>query len=111
MAKVYGITPIELRDGVKGEEFETFFHQQFGPRGKRLGWTYHVLKADRGKRAGKYAVICELPNIESRDRYVTMEGITNEELQLLGDDFRALEAKLMSLVADWPFTDYVELGK
>ena len=112
MAKIYGVTPIELRDGVKGEDFEKFWLSEFGPQGQLLGWTSHLLKADRGERAGKYAVIWELPSIESRDRIVPEPGTISEEgLRLLGPNFQKLNEKLDTLVTGWPFTDYVELGK
>jgi hypothetical protein len=70
MAKIYGITPIELREGVEGEDFEQFWLYEYGPQGKVLGWTPHLPKADRGERAGKYAVIWELPSVESRNHNV-----------------------------------------
>ncbi len=68
MAKVFGVTPMELRPGVSGEDFAKFWIEEYAPLGLRLGWTSHVLKADRGERAGKYAVIWEQPSVEERDR-------------------------------------------
>ena len=111
MAKIYGITPIELRDGVKGEEFETFWLNEYAPQGKVLGWTSHLLKADRGERKGKYAVIWEKPTVESRDRIVTDDGLTDEGQRLLGAHFAKMNEKLDTFVTGWPHTDYVELGE
>ncbi len=51
MAMVYGVTPIELREGVNGKDFETFWLNEYVPLGQKLGWTSHLLKADRGERA------------------------------------------------------------
>ncbi len=111
MAKVFGITPVELREGVKGEDFEKFWLDEYGPQGRVLGWTSHLLKADRGERAGKYAVMWELPSVESRDRIAPEPGrISEEGLRLLGPNFPKMNEKLDTFVAAWPDTDYVELG-
>ena len=111
MAKIFGVTPIELREGIKGEDFEKFWLNEYGPQGQLLGWTSHLLKADRGERPGKYAVIWELPSVESRDRIVPESGTISEEgLRLLGPNFPKLNEKLDTFVTGWPFTDYIELG-
>ena len=111
MAKVYGVTPIELQEGVKGEDFEMFWLTEYAPLGPKLGWTSHLLKADRGERIGKYAVIWELPSVESRDRHMPApDQIAEKTLQLLGPDFQRLNEKLDTFVTGWPYTDYVELG-
>jgi hypothetical protein len=113
MAKVFGVTPIELRPGVSGEDFVRFWIEEYAPLGVRLGWISHVLKADRGERAGKYAVIWELPSVESRDRVIPVPGgpISEEALRLLGPDWDKLNEMLSSFVSGLPFTDYVEIGK
>jgi hypothetical protein len=68
-----------------------------------------VLKADRGVRDGKYAVIWEMPSVESRDRYAPPTGFTEEALQILGPEFIAANAKLDTFVVDWPGTQYVDM--
>ncbi len=111
MAKLYGITPIELRDGVRGEDFETFWLNEYAPQGQVLGWTSHLLKADRGARSGQYAVIWELPSIESRDRILRADGsLTAEGERRLGPTFTQMNEKLDTFVTGWPYTDYMELG-
>jgi hypothetical protein len=110
MAKVFGITPLELRPGVNGEDFVKFWLEELAPMGQRLGWTTHVLKADRGERVGKYAVIWELPSVESRDRIIMSDGLTAEGKRLLEPGFQTLNEKLATFVTGWPNTDYVELG-
>lgn len=111
MAKVYGVTPIELREGVNGKDFETFWLNEFAPFGRKLGWTSHLLKADRGERAGKYAVIWELPSVESRDRHCPApDQVAEDTLKLLGPEFQTANEKLDTLVTGWPYTDYIELG-
>jgi hypothetical protein len=112
MAKVFGVTPLELRPGVNGEDFAKFWIEEYAPLGVRVGWTSHVLKADRGERAGKYAVIWEQPSVESRDRVSPAQGqISEEGLRLLGPDWDALNAKLNTYITGWPNTSYVEIGK
>jgi hypothetical protein len=112
MAKVFGVTPIELRPSVIGEDFVRFWIEEYAPLGVRLGWISHVLKADRGERAGKYAVIWELPSVESRDRVVLADGqIAEVGLRLLGPDWDKLNAELDTFITGWPYTDYVEIGK
>jgi hypothetical protein len=111
MAKVYDITPIELREGVKGEDFEAFWLNEYGPQGKVLGWTSHLLKADRGERVSKYAIIWEMPSVETRDRIVPANGsLTEEGKRLLGPNFDKMNQKLDTFITGWPNTAYIELG-
>ena len=111
MAKVYGVTPVELRDGVKGEDFEQFWLNEFAPLGDVLSWTSHLLKGDIGLRIGQYMVIWEKPSVEARDRFVTTDdSVTEEARRLLGDRFVKLNEKLNTFVTGWPHTDYVELS-
>ena len=57
-AKVFGSNAPELCAGVDGEDLEGFWLEGFAPPcEEKLGWVSHLLKADRGERAGKYAVI------------------------------------------------------
>ena len=37
MAKVFGVTPLELRPGVNGEDFAKFWIEEYAPLGVRLG--------------------------------------------------------------------------
>ncbi len=111
MAKIFGVTPLELRPGMNEQEFVKFWVEQYAPLGARLGWTGHVLKGDRGERAGKYAVIWEVPSVEQRDRYVLDLGkLTEEGSRLLGPEFEELNKKLDTYITGWPYTDYVEQG-
>jgi hypothetical protein len=112
MAKVFGVTPLELRPGVSGKDFEKFWIEEFAPLGLRFGWISHILKADQGERAGKYAVIWEIASVEGRDRYMSGPGqLTEEGSRLLGADFDRLGERLDTYIEGWPFTDYVEIGK
>jgi len=107
MAKVFGFTPIELADGVLGEDFEKFWLEEYGPQGSKLGWISHVFKGDRGERKGKYAVIWEIPSVESRNRFAQEEDkFSDELLRLLGPEFDILNKKLDTFIAGWPYTDW-----
>jgi hypothetical protein len=111
MAKIYSVTPLDLHPGVKGEDFERFWLEEYALLGQRVGWQSHILKGDRGERVGQYAVIWEFPSVESRDRVEPVDGQFSEEgLRLLGPEFQTLNQKLDTFVTGWPFTDYVELG-
>ena len=37
MAKVFGVTPLELRPGVDEQEFIKFFAEQYAPLGSQTG--------------------------------------------------------------------------
>lgn len=111
MAKIYGISPIELCEGVKSEDFEAFWLSEYGPQGAILGWTSHLLKGDRGERVGKYTVMWEIPSIETRDRITSADNnLTELGKQLLGTHFDKMNEKLSKFVTHWAFTDYIELG-
>jgi hypothetical protein len=112
MAKVFVVVPLELHPGVNGEDFEKFWIEEYAPIGLRLGVIGRALKADRGERAGKYAMIWEWASVESRDRVFPPQGqISEEGLRLLGPDWEKLSKKLNTFITGWPNTDYVEIGK
>ena len=49
VAKVFGFTPIELADGVLGEDFEKFWLEEYGPLGSKMGWISHVFESRSGR--------------------------------------------------------------
>lgn len=111
MAKLFSVVPLELQPGVTGEDFVKFWLDEYAPLGQRLGWESHVLKADRGERVGQYAVIWEMPSVDSRDRIVQADGqLTEEGQRLLEPDFQVLNKKLDTFVTGWPYTAYIEFG-
>ena len=111
MAKIFGITPVELQPGVDEQEFVKFFVEQYAPLGARLGWKGTILKGDRGERAGKFALIWEIPSVEQRNRFVSApDQITEEGQRLLGPEFAEMNKKLDAYVTGWPYTDYIEQG-
>ena len=80
MPKVFGLHEVELRPGVAPEEYERFFAEQIAPLPKLPGWKTHLLKGDRGARAGKYLVLFEIESPEARDRYFPGPREESEEL-------------------------------
>jgi hypothetical protein len=76
MAKIVGIHEIELLPGVNEVDFERFVTEEFIPTVSSTfeGWNQHLAKADRGARAGKYALIIEL-DTAARDRLDEGEDI------------------------------------
>jgi len=79
MTKVLAMHEIELRPGVSGEAFESFFATEIGSGPIYPGWWAQLLKADRGERAGKFLVIFEIESVEVRDRYFPTAGERSEE--------------------------------
>src|SRR5262245_10191546 len=79
VTKVFALHEVELRPGVSGEAFETFFATEIGSGPIYPGWWAQLLKADRGERAGKYLVIFEIESLEVRDRYFPTPGQQSEE--------------------------------
>ena len=81
MAKVFGIQEIELRPGVKGEEFERYFREEIGTIAPVFpGWKMFLAKSDRGARNGKYAIVFEIESVEARNRMNPMPDVQSEEL-------------------------------
>jgi hypothetical protein len=79
MPKVFGMHEIELQPGVEPEDYERFFAEELAPTLKLPGWKTHLLKGDRGARAGKYLVLHEIESRDSRDRYFPGPGEQSEE--------------------------------
>jgi hypothetical protein len=59
---------LELRPGVKGEDFERFVAQEALTLPRPEGWRLSLLKGDRGKREGKYLALWEIESVAARDR-------------------------------------------
>ncbi len=94
-----------------GEDFVKFWLEEYAPLGQRLGWESHVLKGDRGERVDQYAVIWEIPSLESRVQITCGKGqLTEEGKRLLKPDFQILNKKLDTFVTGWASTAYIELG-
>ncbi len=74
------------------------------------GWHYSLLKGDRGLRAGRYALLIEVEDIATRDRYMpTSRSYTIEANQFLAayPELAVAYQRLVSLVVNIsPGTDY-----
>lgn len=111
MAKVYGLHEIELLPGVDPGEFERLAAEMT----KALtyeGWTYHLVKGERGERAGKYMIVMEIESLEARDRYApTADGPFSVEVQEWERRNAAILLKWKSMATmpgeNTVFTDYV----
>jgi hypothetical protein len=79
MPTVYGLHEIELQPGVEPDEYERFFAEEIAPSPMVPGWKVHLLKGDRGVRAGKFLVLLEIESLEARDRYFPNPGEESEE--------------------------------
>ena len=79
MPTVYGLHEIELQPGVEPDEYERFFPEELAPSPELPGWKVHLLKGDRGARAGKSLVLLEIESPEARDRYFPSPGEESEE--------------------------------
>lgn len=119
MAKVYGIHEVELRPGVTEQELEKYFTQEVMRMPVYPGWKIRLLKADRGERRGKYAILFELDSVEARDRiWPTPDGKSDEarafDAQHAATNQPILDKwdKYTTAVAgaDAVFTDYVEVA-
>jgi hypothetical protein len=60
------------------DEYERFFAEQVAPTVELQGWKTHLLRGDRGERAGKYLVLLEIESLEARDRYFPRPGEESE---------------------------------
>lgn len=110
MAKVLGMHTLELKPGCDPKEFEEFMRSEALPVYRKVpGQTGHLLKGDRGERAGKYLLLVELESPERRDQiYPTEGGVADDVQQLMGDTQPLLD-RLYVFVENFPdpkYTDY-----
>ena len=111
MAKVFGMHTIELKPGSDPKEFEQFMMSEALPAYHKVpGQTVHLLKGDRGERAGKYLLLIELESPDRRDQIYPLEGGVAEDVQQLMGDIQPLLDKVYSFVEYFPdpkYSDYV----
>src|SRR5215510_718496 len=115
MAKLFGMHEIELRPGVKGEDFEKFLIEEVKLLPIFEGWKTYLLKADRGERNGKYLLLLEIESVEARDRYVPSVNQLSEEAEQILKSQTAMFEKWGTLATvigqDTIFTDYIVVGE
>jgi hypothetical protein len=118
MPTVYGLHEIELQPGVEPEEYERFFAEEIAPSPMVPGLKVHLLKGDRGVRAGKFLVLLEIENLEARDRYFPRPGEESEEFTRFFEQHSGAAAALEKWQKLGPFgsktdvsTDYVAVAE
>jgi hypothetical protein len=114
MPKVFGLHEIELRPEVDPAEYERLFADEVATQPTLPGWTVHLLKGDRGPRAGKFLVLFEIESIEARDRYFPDEGVESEEFTRFMDQHPEVAAawqKSSTFEAADLTSDYLVVGE
>jgi hypothetical protein len=105
MAKVYGLHRLQLREGVKPEEFEKFVIQEWYALPQPEGTSSCLLKGVKGRDEGKYLLMIE---VESVERYKQL--YPSEEIQQWLQTHAAVWDKLQSMTMRI-YTDYVVVSK
>jgi len=106
MAKVFGIHTIELRSGVKDEEFEKYVLEEVAALTFE-GCQIHLLKGDKGQRVGKYVLLFEIESVEARSRAFGAPG--GPPVEYSEQVVKALEKRRALSMSS--FTDYVVVGE
>ncbi len=114
MTRIVGIHEVELKPGVTGEEFAEAVHafaladQSEGPN----GWVISVIKSDRGTQLGGYGILFEIESVETRDRWISDDGITEMHQQFAArhpEYFSAWEHIQSLIVQPNQWNDYLVL--
>jgi hypothetical protein len=108
MAKVYAIHEITLNPGANAQDFEQFVTELFAAM-RLSGVTAHLLKGDRGKRKGQYALLTEFDSVEVRNRYYPTEGSQGEGMEAPTQDVIDKWTSFSPTVLGDPelYTDYI----
>lgn len=107
MAKVFGMHTVELRPGVDEAEFEQFVLEEVAPSVNIPGWKLHLLKGERGERAGKYVLMLEVENLDARNRYYPAQDQPTEEAQREGAALQQVWEKWGTYATTTPGVDTV----
>lgn len=112
MAKVYAIHEIALKPGVNEQDFEQFVTRALGSA-PVPGVTTHLLKGDRGKRKGQYALLTEFDSVDVRNQYYPTEGSEPVGMEAPSQDVIEKWSSLSPTVLGDPdlYTDYVEVDQ
>jgi hypothetical protein len=108
---VYGLHMVELSPGVTDEEFESFVLTKFLPGLDGLdvpGVEFHLLKADRGEREGKFLFMMVFDSLETRGRYFPGHNRPSAELLAIIKPLQAL-SEVWDRLSEREKTDYVLL--
>ena len=113
MPKVFGMHEMRLEPGQDPDAFERFWRDEVAPLADFPGWTTHLLKADRGARAGTFLVLFEVESVEARDRFYPSPGVASEEHDKFNAEHpeaAAIWEKLTGFDASGTASDYVVVG-
>ena len=80
MARLLGLHEVELRPEVDPAEYERVFATEVAASAAPPGMTAHLLKGERGVRAGKLMWLFELEDAELLYRYFPQPDESSEEL-------------------------------
>jgi len=59
------VAQVELNPGVRGEDLEKFWVEEFLPNATELpGWTPTLHRGDHGRRTGQYLLVCYFASVE-----------------------------------------------
>jgi hypothetical protein len=113
-----------MGDSTRGERIcnakgiRRFFAERIASSFTLPGWKTHLLKGDRGARAGKYLVLLEIESLEARDRYFPRPGEESEEFTQLFEQHPEAAAAFDQWQKLGPFgsetdisTDYVAVAE
>jgi hypothetical protein len=104
---------VEFVAGADPEEFERRF---VGSEAQTPipGFRTHLLKGERGARAGKYALLTEIESVDLRDRFFPDDGRQSAPFDRWMDEHPSLRKAVehaWELLASDVTTDYLIVGK
>lgn len=115
MARVLGIHRMNLKPGVDEQAFEKFVTETFAPIYHQYEprQVAHLMKADRGERAGQYVLLIEIESVEARNDMYPAEGQISAALERVVEATAPIWEKLNSFVERFPdtHTDYVVMAE
>jgi hypothetical protein len=76
--KLISIHELEVPED-RQAEMEQFFRDEIASLHLFEGWHFSLLKGERGKRVGQYAVMIEIDSVAAGNRYYPQEGVASEE--------------------------------
>jgi hypothetical protein len=108
MTRVFGMHEIELNPDVKEEDFEDFFHNEVAKAPFYLGWSFRLLKGDRGERKGKYLMLVDIESVEARARFSPAANESSEEATQFDQEHKD---ELESLFQKWGTFSPTQVGQ
>ncbi|HMO58568.1 MAG TPA: hypothetical protein PKA05_16205 [Roseiflexaceae bacterium] len=107
MTRVIGVHEFDLKPGVTDMEFEAALRSLLALE-PLPGQHVSLIKGDRNIRQGKYGMLSNHESVEARDRFFGANGETDafKEFQATHPEWVQAWEQVMSLVAQWTWTDY-----